>query len=154
MGGRVFDKAAPSARISGAREGGEGTIAVMDLAMPELNGLEATRKIRKLLPKTQVVILSLHYSDQPIREGFDSGVAEIRCQQRAFACHCEGQSLHRTRSIATGRDGSIALTSVFKGSIRFDGEQLVEDHPGDYCGFLAKLSKDGTTCEWQEDLMA
>jgi len=51
----------------------------------------------------------------------------------------------QTRSIATGRDGSIALTGVFKGSILFDGERLVEDHPGDYCGFLAKLSKDGTT---------
>jgi DNA-binding NarL/FixJ family response regulator len=48
-------------------------IVVMDLAMPELNGLEATRKIRKMLPKTQVVILSLHYSDQLVREVFDSG---------------------------------------------------------------------------------
>lgn len=50
----------------------------------------------------------------------------------------------QTRSIATGRDGSIALTGVFKGSIGFDGEELVEDHSGDYCGFLAKLSKHGT----------
>jgi DNA-binding NarL/FixJ family response regulator len=48
-------------------------IVVMDIAMPVLNGLEATRKIRKMLPKTQVVILSLHYSDLLVREVLDSG---------------------------------------------------------------------------------
>ncbi len=41
--------------------------------MPGLNGLEATRKIRKMLPKTQVLILTLHYSDQLVREVVDSG---------------------------------------------------------------------------------
>jgi DNA-binding NarL/FixJ family response regulator len=35
--------------------------------------LEATRKIRKVLPKIQVVILSIHYSDQLVREVLDSG---------------------------------------------------------------------------------
>ena len=41
--------------------------------MPGLNGLEATRQIRKRLRKTQVVVLSLHYSDQLVREVVDSG---------------------------------------------------------------------------------
>lgn len=48
-------------------------IVVIDIAMPGLNGLEATRKIRKMLPKTEVVVLSLHYSDQLVREVLDAG---------------------------------------------------------------------------------
>ncbi len=48
-------------------------VVVMDISMPELNGLEAARKILKLLPKTEIVILSLHFSDQLVREILASG---------------------------------------------------------------------------------
>src|SRR2546430_10239549 len=35
-------------------------VVVMDIAMPLLNGLEATRQIRKEVPETKVLILSAH----------------------------------------------------------------------------------------------
>jgi two-component system response regulator NreC len=39
-------------------------VAVMDIAMPNLNGPEATRQIRRRFPRTQVVILTMHESQQ------------------------------------------------------------------------------------------
>ena len=35
-------------------------VVVLDLAMPELNGLEATRRIKKVLPKTEILIFTMH----------------------------------------------------------------------------------------------
>jgi DNA-binding NarL/FixJ family response regulator len=48
-------------------------IAVLDISMPELNGLEATRRIRKVSPHTEVLILTVHRSDQLVREILDAG---------------------------------------------------------------------------------
>jgi DNA-binding NarL/FixJ family response regulator len=42
--------------------------------MPELNGLEAARKIRKASPNTEVLILSVYHSDQLIREILEAGI--------------------------------------------------------------------------------
>src|SRR5207244_2808709 len=43
-------------------------IAVLDIGMPELNGFEAARQIRHALPECEVLILTLHESEQVVRE--------------------------------------------------------------------------------------
>ena len=48
-------------------------VVVLDLSMPELNGLEATRQIRKELPRTEVLIFTMHETEQLIREVLAAG---------------------------------------------------------------------------------
>src|SRR3984893_5658196 len=49
-------------------------IAILDISMPDLNGVDAAKKIRKASPDTEVLILSVHYSDQLIRDILEAGV--------------------------------------------------------------------------------
>jgi DNA-binding NarL/FixJ family response regulator len=49
-------------------------IVVLDITMPELNGVEAARRILKASPNTEILVLSVHYSDQLIREILEAGV--------------------------------------------------------------------------------
>jgi len=48
-------------------------IVILDISMPELNGIEAARNIRRLSPNTEILILSAHYSDQLIRDILEAG---------------------------------------------------------------------------------
>lgn len=50
-------------------------VVLMDIAMPMLNGIEATRQIKKNCPKTRVVILSMHSHDRYINELFSLGAS-------------------------------------------------------------------------------
>jgi DNA-binding NarL/FixJ family response regulator len=48
-------------------------VAVMDIAMPELNGIEATREIRQVCPSTQVIILSMHSTTEHVFQALEAG---------------------------------------------------------------------------------
>lgn len=48
-------------------------IIIMDLSMPVMNGLQATRAIRQSLPQIKVVLFSLHTSSELVRSIFMAG---------------------------------------------------------------------------------
>ena len=48
-------------------------VAVLDLAMPHLNGLETARRLREALPHTKIVLLTVHTEDPYVLEALQAG---------------------------------------------------------------------------------
>lgn len=49
-------------------------IVIMDITMPELNGIEAAWQVQQVSPTTQVIILTVHSSDEHISRALEAGV--------------------------------------------------------------------------------
>jgi len=58
-------------------------VAVIDIAMPLLNGLEATRQITKTVPQTKVLILSSYSDDEYVQQLTEAGAAGYLIKQTA-----------------------------------------------------------------------
>src|SRR5215470_7566634 len=48
-------------------------VIIMDVSMPVLNGLEATRIIHHIMPSTKILLLTLHSSTELVRSAFRAG---------------------------------------------------------------------------------
>jgi DNA-binding NarL/FixJ family response regulator len=51
----------------------EPEVVLMDISMPKMDGISATREIRNLLPQTAVIILTAHEEDEQVFEGIKAG---------------------------------------------------------------------------------
>jgi DNA-binding NarL/FixJ family response regulator len=58
-------------------------VVVMDIAMPVLNGLEATRQITRTVPATKVLILSSYSDDEYVQQLTDAGAVGFMVKQTA-----------------------------------------------------------------------
>jgi DNA-binding NarL/FixJ family response regulator len=48
-------------------------VAIVDISMPELDGVEVVRQIREAVPDTKVLVLTMHESDQMVRRALEAG---------------------------------------------------------------------------------
>ncbi|MGD9874034.1 MAG: response regulator [Kiritimatiellia bacterium] len=94
--------------VVGEAEDGKSTVAlarklnphvvVMDVAMPDLNGIEATRKITKANPNVKVVALSGHVNQHFVREMLAAGASAYLLKQNA----CD-ELVRAIRDVVTGK---------------------------------------------------
>lgn len=72
-------------------------IVLMDVAMPKLNGLQATRQILEIAPSTKVLMLSTHNDDVYVEEAQNSGASGYLIKQSA-----NGDVGHAIREVQKG----------------------------------------------------
>ena len=99
-------------------------VAVLDVGMPDLNGLEAARQIHKRLPNTRIVILTLHFTDQLVRDIVESGA-------RAYVMKSDAdrdlvaaiEALSHGRSYFTPKAAEMLLSGFRHGELRSDKDR-------------------------------
>ncbi|WP_201839192.1 response regulator [Microvirga zambiensis] len=93
-------------------------VAVIDLSMPELNGLEATRRIRQSLPDTEVLIFTMHESEELIREVLGAGARGYLLKSDAVRQLIPAvESLSQKKPYFAGRVSEVVLDGFLKGGL-------------------------------------
>jgi DNA-binding NarL/FixJ family response regulator len=99
-------------------------VVVMDISMPELNGLEASRRIKKQLPKTEIVILTLHFSDQLVHDIVEAGArAYIMKSDADRDLVAAVEALSHRRSFFTPKAAEMVLNGFKKRSSTSDPDR-------------------------------
>jgi NarL family two-component system response regulator LiaR len=83
QGVRAFLEMQPDLAIAGEAESGEQAVqlaqelipdvVLMDLALPGIDGVEATRQIKRISPRTQVIVLTSYYEDEHVFPALRAG---------------------------------------------------------------------------------
>ena len=94
-------------------------IAILDLSMPELNGLDATRRILAARPETRILILTAHESEQLVREVLAAGARGYvlksdagRILVRAVEALLEGQTFFTSGVARLVLEGYLRATGA------------------------------------------
>jgi DNA-binding NarL/FixJ family response regulator len=98
-------------------------VVVLDIGMPELNGLEATRQIVKATPRTEVLILTVYETEEVIREVLRAGARGYVLKSdagRLLLSAIEAVSNHKP--FFTSRVSELVLAGFLSGETRPDNE--------------------------------
>ena len=84
-------------------------IVIMDVNMPVLNGVEATKQILAAHPKTRIIVLSAHSDANLIRQSFHAGAVAYLLKDAAFE--------EVVRAIEATQKGEVYVSSHVAGQV-------------------------------------
>ena len=103
-------------------------IVILDITMPELNGLDAARQIREVAPKAEILILTMHSSERFVREVLAAGARGYVVKSDAGRVLLEAvETLRQHRPFFSAAISEIVLEAYLhpeRGSGEAEGAQL------------------------------
>jgi len=90
-------------------------VAVVDIGMPEVDGVEVARQIREAIPDTKVLVLTMHESDQMVRRALDAGASGYLLKSDLTDCLTKAvKAVSEGKRFLTPRVSEIVLEGFLK----------------------------------------
>lgn len=103
-------------------------VVILDISMPELNGLDATRQILKEAPRTEVLILTMHHSEEAAREVLQAGARGYVLKSDADTDLVAAvNALRQHKPFLTSRVAKFVLESYVHGGPQSGNHDLSSD---------------------------
>jgi DNA-binding NarL/FixJ family response regulator len=127
-------------------------VVLMDIAMPDMNGIEAAALIREKCPRTRIIVLSMHHDSEHVHRALEAGASGYLLKERAavevlaalrmvHAGHTylsEGVTLHARASGGTLSPGPLESLSRRERQVL---QLVVEGHSSAAIGLKTNLSR-------------
>ena len=103
-------------------------IVILDMTMPELNGIEAAIQIKRQLPATEILMFTAHESDDLIRRAFEAGVKGFIFKSDAHHSLVAAiEALSRHKPFFTAKVSEVLFSNIVN---RAAGSRREEVEPG------------------------
>jgi DNA-binding NarL/FixJ family response regulator len=102
-------------------------VAIMDISMPELDGVEVVRQIREAVPNTKVLVLTMHESDQMVQRALDAGAHAYVLKSDLTECLAKA-----VKAVAEGKRFLTPKVSelVLEGFLKTKGQHQQRERTG------------------------
>ncbi len=92
-------------------------IVIMDMSMPDLNGLDAAVQIKRRLPRTEILVFTAHETDELIREVFEAGAKSYIFKSEAHHFLVDAiQSLSEHKPFFTSKVSEVLFAEMLNRS--------------------------------------